>query len=472
MALDRIVARTRERLEERRRVRSLAELFEGLAPSERSFARALRGNAPAFILEVKPRSPSRGALRPVGDLDEVIESYARHASVISVLTEPEFFGGSHDLLRRVRAAVRQPVLAKDFILDPYQVAEARYHGADAVLLMLSVLDDATYTACANTARHLHMGVLTEVHNASEMRRARALGAPVIGINNRDLATLRVDVGTTLALAPLAPPGALLIAESGIDSRATFERVRPVVDGALVGSSLMLAPDVDLAVRHLVFGATKVCGITRPEDAQVACAAGATHGGLVFHAPSRRAVTPARAVRVVAAAPLEWVGVFVNEPLARVAEVAASLSLRAVQLHGDETASDVATLRPLLPDRCEIWRAVAIRDRLPASATPGVDLTLFDGFVEGYRGGTGRSFDWRLLRAEEMQYPFGIAGGLAPGNVAVAAAHGARVLDVSSGVESTPGSKDATLIRAFLASRGGRRRDGAAADTSAAGERVA
>lgn len=472
MALERIIARTRVRLEERQRQRPLHELFEGLAPSERAFAHALRGHAPALILEVKPRSPSRGALRAVGDLAPVIASYARHASAVSVLTEPEFFGGSHDTLRRVRAAVTQPVLAKDFILDPYQVAEARYHGADAVLLMLSVLDDATYALCAATARRLHMGVLTEVHTASEMRRARALGAAVIGINNRDLATLRVDVGTTQALAPLAPAGALLITESGIDDRATLERLRPLVDGALVGSSLMQATDVDLAVRHLRFGATKVCGITRPDDARAACHAGATHGGLVFHAPSRRAVSLAHARGIVAAAPLQWVGVFVNERPERVAHAARVLSLRAVQLHGDETAADVAALRPHLPHGCAIWQGVAVRGRIPASATPGVDLTLLDSFAEGHRGGTGRSFDWQLLEGSRLQYPFGLAGGLSPANVALAATYGARILDVSSGVESAPGCKDAALVQAFLTARGGRRREGAASGMPSITERVA
>jgi indole-3-glycerol phosphate synthase/phosphoribosylanthranilate isomerase len=457
MVLERILARTRERLEARRRQRPVDVLFEGLAPSDRSFERALRGTAPAFILEVKPRSPSKGPLRDAHSLGPVIGSYARHANAVSVLTEPEFFGGSHDLLQRVRSAVEQPVLAKDFILDPYQVAEARYHGADAVLLMLSVLDDVTYAACEAMARRLQMGILTEVHTAPEMLRARALGARVIGINNRDLKTLQVDVTTTLTLAPLAPPSALVIAESGIDDRGTFERVSPCVDGALVGSSLMRAPDVDRAVRALLYSETKICGITRPDDARAALRAGVTHGGLVFYPPSARTVSLSRAQAVAAAAPLEWVGVFVNERPERMAALANTLSLAAVQLHGDETAEDVAALRTLLPESCEVWRAIAVRAALPTCPSPGVDLTLFDGYAPGRRGGTGHTFDWGLLRSPHLQYPFGLAGGLTPGNVAAAARHGARLLDVSGGVESAPGMKDVALMHAFMAARRGERR---------------
>lgn len=452
MALERLLARTRARLEERRARRPLADLFEGLAPSGRSFERALRQAPPAFILEVKPRSPSRGALRATDQLVPVLDAYARHASAISVLTEPEFFGGSYDLLRQVRGAVRQPVLAKDFILDPYQVVEARYHGADAVLLMLSVLDDAAYASCAAVARELQMGVLTEVHTATEMRRARTHGAQVIGINNRDLGTLKVDVATTLTLAPLVPPGALCIAESGIDTRATFERLLPLVDGALVGSSLMQAQDVDRAVRHLVFGTTKICGLTRPDDARAAHGAGATHGGLVFHAPSPRAVSLSQADTVRRAAPLDWVGVFVDAHPATVAKVAGTLSLAGVQLHGCERADDIAELRECLDPSCEIWQAVTVRDRLPDAATPGVDLTMFDGYAEGRRGGTGRTFNWSLLEGGGVPYPYGLAGGLSPQNVAHAAQYGARILDVSSGVESSPGCKEAGLVNAFLRAR--------------------
>ena len=251
-------------------------------------------------------------------------------------------------MARVRETVSRPVLCKDFILEPYQVIEARRAGADAVLLMLSVLDDHDYRACARQAAQLGMGTLTEVHTEGEMARAARLGAPIIGINNRDLRTLTVDRSVTRRLAELAPPGAVLIAESGIRCHQDAVELRDAVHGFLVGTALMRADDVDEATRELVFGPTKVCGLTREIDALAAARAGATHGGMVFAAGSPRVVSPRRARALRAAAPLQWVGVFVNEAPERVAELARVLELAAVQLHGEETADDVRRLRPLLP----------------------------------------------------------------------------------------------------------------------------
>ncbi len=457
MALDAIVASTRERVAARRLERPIATLFEGLAPSDRSFNLALAAGAPACILEVKPASPTRGVLRGIANMGEVVRSYGRHATAISVLTEPQHFGGSFELLRHVRAQVRQPVLCKDFIVDPYQVVEARHHGADAVLLMLSVLDDAAYETCAAMAKRLRMGILTEVHNLAEMRRARAFGARVIGINNRNLRTLQVDVARTRELAPLAPEEAILISESGIKERRTLESLRPIVDGFLIGTAAVGAADPDRAVRELVYGRTKVCGLTRNEDAQAAAAAGATHGGVVFHPLSRRVVSLDQAQQVFEGVPLSRVAIFVNEDPRRIANLAVVLKLAAVQLHGDETAADILSLRRHLPAECEIWKGIRVAGGLPASNDVGADLLLFDTFSPTAAGGTGLRFDWNLLPPLVGRLRFAVAGGLTPDNVGDAAALGAELLDVSSGVERSPGVKDRVLIERFLQARPGRRR---------------
>lgn len=450
MVLDAIVGGVRTRLEERRRVRPLAELYEGLAPSERSFDDAVRRPAPVLILEVKPSSPSRGVLRKAADLGPVLDAYRQAADVVSVLTEPAQFGGSFELLRAVRRALPQPVLCKDFIVDPYQVVEARYHGADAVLLMLSVLDNATYRACAAAARELGMGVLTEVHDADEMRRAAVLGAGVIGINNRDLRTMRVDLTVTRRLAPLAPPGARLVAESGVNDRRDLESLLDVVPAFLVGSALMQSGDPMRAAHALRHGETKVCGLTRGVDARAAEAAGFTHGGIVFHEASPRCVSGFDAPALVGAAPLQWVGVFVNEAPQRIGRLARSLGLAAVQLHGEETAATMAAVREAIPSSCELWKAVPVRDLDVVGRPDGVDLALFDTWDRQLRGGTGRTFDWSVLGG--VQGAFAIAGGLTPGNVAGATARGARLIDVSSGVEVAPGRKDHERLAAFMAAR--------------------
>jgi indole-3-glycerol phosphate synthase/phosphoribosylanthranilate isomerase len=460
MVLDRIVATRRAEVAARRARRPFADLLEGVERSDRDFRAALRGDAPAFILELKPCSPSAGPLRAEPELEPAIAAYARHASAVSVLTDRTYFGGSLDLLRRVRGRVPQPVLGKDVIVDPYQVVEARRYGADAVLLMLSVLDDALYRLCADQATQLGMGVLTEVHTPSEMRRAAALGAEVIGINNRDLGTLAVRLETTRELAPLAPRAATLIAESGVQGRAEVERLRPLVDGFLVGTALMRAPDVDRATRELVFGRTKICGLTRGADAEAAVSAGATHGGLMFAVESPRGVTVSAADAVRAAAPgLDWVGVFVNEFPATVADRAAALDLAAVQLHGEESPEYIHALRPLLSSRCAIWKAARVVDRIPPwTPALGVDLLLLDAFHAGRRGGTGQRFDWALLQGLDQPERYGLSGGLDPDNVRDAAGLGPPLLDVSSGVEAAPGDKDAARIRRFMAGRRGSRRE--------------
>src|SRR6266545_1906608 len=192
MALDAILEHKREEVARRKAGASLESLLARCIPSARRFGDALRRGRPGFVLEIKFASPSAGTLRSGGDLEPVLASYGRHADAVSVLTDERFFGGSLARLAEVRARLAQPLLCKDFILDPFQVAEARLHGADAILLILSAVNDVTWRACSRLAERLGMAVLTEVHDKEETGRAVALGARLVGINNRDLRTLRMD----------------------------------------------------------------------------------------------------------------------------------------------------------------------------------------------------------------------------------------------------------------------------------------
>ncbi|HEY3359723.1 MAG TPA: bifunctional indole-3-glycerol-phosphate synthase TrpC/phosphoribosylanthranilate isomerase TrpF [Polyangia bacterium] len=448
--LDAIVARTRADLRARMAARPLASFAAGLAPSDRSLEAALRRPRTGFILECKRASPSRGVL--CADFDPVAlgRAYGPFADAISVLTNEPFFGGRHEDLAAVRAAVPLPVLCKDFVVDPYQVYEARRHGADAVLLMLSVLGDEEYRRCAAAAAELGLDVLTEAHTPAELDRALALGARVIGLNSRDLRTLAVDHATVRALAPRVPAGPVVVAESGVHGHADARGLAPLADALLVGSALCAAPDVPAAVRELVFGRVKVCGLTRPADAAAAWAAGATHGGLVFAPGSKRQVDGATAARVRAAAPLRWVGVFVDAPAATIAAHAHALGLAAVQLHGDEPPAAVAALKPLLPPGCEVWKAVRVRDRAPRRAETGADRLLLDTWQPGAPGGTGRAFDWEVVRAHPERGDLVVAGGLGRDNAAAADALGVWALDASSGLEEAPGVKSAARMEAFFA----------------------
>jgi indole-3-glycerol phosphate synthase/phosphoribosylanthranilate isomerase len=291
-----------------------------------------------------------------------------------------------------------------------------------------------------------------------MDRAVALGATVIGINNRDLGTLAVSLEVTRSLAARAPAGVTLIAESGVRRPADVDQLRHLVDGFLVGTALMRAADPDQATRALVFGSTKVCGLTRPEDALAAARAGATHGGLVFAAESPRVLTLEQARVVRGAAPLHWVGVFVNQEPSWVADRAVALGLQAVQLHGEEGPEVIDRLRPMLPDGCAVWKAVRVADRLPDQLDSGADLVLLDALSAHRRGGTGARFDWSLLASLADRSRIGLSGGLTPENVAAAAQLGMAILDVSTGVESAPGLKDPALLeRVFAARRGLARR---------------
>lgn len=448
--LEEIVAHKRREVADRLTAAVRRELRTRARPTERSLRAALAGRAPALILECKTMAPSVGRLREDFPVDELVAAYAPHAAAISVLTDARYFGGSPAHLAALRARVAQPLLCKDFILDPAQVVEARVHGADAVLLMLSILDDAGWRDCADTARALGMDCLTEVHTAEELTRALALGAEVIGINNRDLRDLRVDLAVTARLAPQVPAGVTLVAESGVRGRADLRQLAPRVDALLVGSGLMAQPDLAQAVRTLRFGAVKVCGLTRTEDARAAWHAGATHGGLIRVAGSPRQVDLARAERLRAAAPLAWVGVFAGTPLDQVAREAARLGLAAVQLHGTEAAEYRQALRRRLPADCEIWQAVAVDERLPDLAHAGADRVLLDAGAGGHPGGTGRSFDWNLLAGVTDRSHLVLAGGIGPDNAAAADALGMSMLDINSGVERAPGEKDAARLAACFA----------------------
>jgi indole-3-glycerol phosphate synthase len=222
------------------------------APAPRDFRQALRRTGVALIAECKERSPSGGLLQRPYDPVRLARRYAANgAAAVSVLTEAEFFGGSLDHLQAVRAAVAVPVLCKDFIIDPIQVLAARAVGADAVLLIVGVLDDGALRDLQALAIGLSMQVVVEVHSEEEVDRALRADAIIIGINNRDLTKMKTDRETTVRLRALIPAGRVVISESGIESRADVDELRRLgVDAVLVGESLLRAADLEAKVREL------------------------------------------------------------------------------------------------------------------------------------------------------------------------------------------------------------------------------
>ncbi len=254
--LDEIVAAKRREVAASRRRMPFEELEiqAAEAPPVRDFRAALAGPGPIqLIAEVKKASPSAHVIRPDFDPVAIARTYQEHgAACISVLTDAPYFQGHLSYLARVRAAVALPLLRKDFLIDEYQVIEARLAGADAILLIAEILNDAMMAAILNRARVMGMSALVELHDAVNLPRVLNAGAELVGINNRDLRRFTTNIEHTLRLRDQISPGIMVISESGIQSRRDVERLEAAgISAILVGESLMRAPDIGLAVEQLL-----------------------------------------------------------------------------------------------------------------------------------------------------------------------------------------------------------------------------
>ena len=256
--LDRIVRAKRaqvERDKERLSARRVIELATS-APPPRDFAAALRREGRVNVIaEIKKASPSRGDIQARADVGVVAEGYARAGAIaLSVLTESRFFLGSGEDLGMAKRAVEIPVLRKDFVLEEYQVYESRVMGADSLLLIARILSPKELAMLIGVARSLHMEPLVEVHDDEEARRAVDGGGTIIGVNNRDLATLEISIDTSLRIGPLLPEPTVRVSESGIESREDIDRLRSAGFHAfLIGERLMREPDPGGALRGLLSG---------------------------------------------------------------------------------------------------------------------------------------------------------------------------------------------------------------------------
>ena len=396
--------------------------FATLRYSERSLYDALAAPGASYIMECKSASPSLGTIREDYKPGEIASVYSRYASAISVLCEPDYFGGDYDHLATVAATTHLPVLCKDFIVDEVQIYAARYFGADAVLLMLSVLSDEEYTHLASVAESLRMDVLTEVIDEDEAARAAKLGARIFGVNHRNLHDLSIDLDRSARLAALAPAGAVVVAESGIRGAATVRRLGGHSDAFLVGSQLTSQPDIDRACRDLVYGPNKVCG-------------------LIFEEASPRNVSRETAAEIIAAEPgLDYVAV------SRRTEGYDHLvqpGITAVQVHAPYQGSIEAERELLARVRAEVevqvWRAI---DMTGPNDAAGVAELVDKLVLDSGAGGTGERFDWSRIPTTDAL----LAGGLTPDNLADALRTGCTGLDLNSGFEDPRGHKDAAALR--------------------------
>jgi len=447
-------------------------------------APALRLDPSGFdlIAEIKHRSPSAGRLAPAGAEDSLearAAAYARGgAAAVSVLTEPEAFGGALEHLARAARGLAVPVLCKDFLVEPCQVLEARAAGAGGVLIVLRIVDDARAAELLDAAAAVGLFALLEAFDEEDLARAGALlagrrGAPsggrsprlLLGINARDLHDLSSDPERRARLAGRIPTGPPRVAESGIAEPAAVRRaVREGYRLALVGEALMRASDPRAAVARLLAAGreeacahravasplgVKICGVTDAATLTAAAAAGADAIGFVF-APSPRRITPEAAARLAREAPpaLERVGVFADDVPPSAAALLAAGVIHTVQAD----AAALARLDGAVPEerRLPVFHdgdGVETEIEPFLSRARPADRVLF----EGRASGRGVAPDWdraaRLARRARLV----LAGGLTPANVAAAVRRvRPAMVDVSSGVESAPGVKDERRIREFVA----------------------
>lgn len=415
--------------------------YDTLRLSERSLYDALSAPGASYIMECKSASPSLGTIREDYKPGEIASVYSRYASAISVLCEPDYFGGDYDHLATVAATTHLPVLCKDFIIDEVQIYAARYFGADAILLMLSVLSDEEYAHLASVADSLHMDVLTEVIDEDEAGRATKLGARIFGVNHRNLHDLSIDLDRSARLARLAPDGAVVVAESGIRDAATVRRLGGHADAFLVGSQLTSQPDIDRACRELVYGPNKVCGLRSASAAQAAKAAGAVYGGLIFEEASPRNVSRETAADIIAAEPgLNYVAV---SRRTHGYDALVQPGITAVQVHAPYQGSLAAEHELIQRVRdevdVEVWRAV---DMTSASDVAGIAELVDRLVLDSGAGGTGQRFDWSRMTTTDAL----LAGGLTPDNLEAALLTGCLGLDMNSGFEDPRGHKDAAALR--------------------------
>lgn len=416
-----------------------------LPRSERSFYDALNGTN-RFIMECKSASPSLGLIREHYEPGAIARVYSRYASAISVLCEPDRFGGDYDHLQTVALSTHLPVLCKDFIIDPIQVYAARYFGADAILLMMSIVDDETYAELKHLADSLGLDVLTEAITKDEVERATAFGVDVIGINNRNLHNLSIDLTRSERLSRYVPSGKVVVSESGIRNNQTVRRLGSHANAFLVGSQLTGTPDIDRAARELVYGHNKVCGLTTWSAAQAARAAGAVYGGLIFEEASPRNVSRETALDIIAHEPdLSYVAV--SRRTTGWEELAFD-GIAALQIHAPYQGSAeaerelISSVRAVAGER-QVWRAIDMTaphgPALASALADATDMLILDSGA----GGTGNSFDWSTI-PDNVKNKALLAGGLRPDNLHDALRVGTAGLDINSGVEVN-GRKDTALI---------------------------
>lgn len=456
----------------RGRIRKLGHAMGAVIPASRTVPLVPFGREPFIVCEVKRRSPSRGGIAPGRDAVGQARVYAEHgAQSVSVLTEQDRFDGSLEDLVRIKTEMPGlSVLRKDFLLDVEDIDVSWKAGADAVLLIASLLDPETLADMHARALRLGMSALVELHDIDDIEKCRAIAPPLVGINSRDLSTFSVDLLDPVGLLPRVPWKRRALFESGIRGAEDVLLARSAgFDGVLVGETAMRTPQVipelaqslrarpggfwprlwarRLPGRPLV----KICGITRSSDAEAARALGADAVGFVF-APSRRRAEPSL-LRELEGLDILKVAVVVTEADGgsrrldpEVRELLALGLIDAVQFHGDEAPNECASMA------FPYFKAVRVRDRQDVDAMPTYHSprVLADAWSSAAAGGTGSRIPEELAHGAATAGPLWLAGGLRPENIGeVIDVLAPELIDASSGLEESPGQKNRARLKVFF-----------------------
>lgn len=425
--------------------------FRGkIRPSDRSLNAIVKDRGLGLIAEFKRHSPSEDQILKSMDLPSVLKIYDQHPYVnaISILTDKKYFNGSLMDLKMASGITSKALLRKDFIIDEYQIYESRYFGADVILLIARILTEQELKHFVRKAEALKMDVLFEIHNEGELEKLPA-GAKFIGINNRDLDTLKIDIHNTVTLSAKVRkkhPDAVVLTESGVRQRGHISKLKKFADAALVGTGLLKSGDLQRGISHLFRPAVKICGITNQKDGDAAVRSGADLIGFVFHKRSKRFIEAENAAEIIKDMRKGYPNV---------------LSTAVFADEGDEekrgifckTGADLiqgfTPVTGLAPEKqISVLRINNNLPRIPAEMMKGYAL-LFDSYHAEEAGGTGKSFNWNNLKELPDSVNIGIAGGIGVSNVGDLLTLRPDLIDLSSSIEKKPGIKDHELITRFF-----------------------
>ncbi len=446
MILNKITAFKKREVAKNKKLFPLSNFKSRLKKSDRDFKKAVSENSLNLIAEIKKASPSEGIINKNFNFEKIAETYSKnqHVKAISVLTDVKFFAGRKTLIHAVKKFTEKPILRKDFIIDEYQIYESRFYGADALLLIAGILTKKQLEKFIKIAKRYDMDCLVEIHNKEEIAKLPN-STEIIGINNRNLDTLSINLETTNKLVKLINKklkNKVIVSESGINSRADINKIQDKVNAVLIGTSLIKSKDINSKINSLFKPKIKICGITNLEDAKAASKLGADYLGFIFYKRSPRYIGEDKAKNIISQIKksnkdIKFAGVFVNESIEKISKIKKYSNLDFIQFHGDETNDFIKKL-----NEKNIIKAFRVRNNQDIREINNslAKYVLLDAYHKSLYGGTGSTFNWGIMPKIRNKKIF-LSGGLNPDNIKKAVKLNTYAIDLSSGVEKSPGKKD-------------------------------